>query len=122
MTLLELPLKIFEADTFFLRAFGLLFRKLLQQGEALHLKPCNAVHTIGMRYSIDLVFFDHDSTIIEICNDVGRFRVRRSPAAHSVLEMRAGEASRLRLRMGMTLGETVSAPVNKMPQSEMIDE
>lgn len=103
MTRLELPIRIFEADTFFLRAFGLLFRKPLAAGEGLLLKPCNAIHTIGMRYSIDLFFLDECFRIIAIRCHVGVFRIFRFPAAKSVLEMRAGEASRLGLKPGMEL-------------------
>jgi len=94
---------VIKADTFLLRAFGLLFRKPLQIGEALHLKPCSAVHTIGMRYAIDLVFLTKDLTISSVRSHVGRFRMCRSSSANSVLELRAGEAYRLGLRPGVQL-------------------
>lgn len=105
----KLPVKVFAADTFFLRAFGLLFRRPLERGEALHLKPCNAIHTIGMRYAIDLVFLDRYSEIVSMKSDVSGFRMCRCTAASSVLEMRAGEASRLGLNLGMKLDELVGS-------------
>lgn len=101
---LGFSLKIIEADSFFLRAFGLLFRRPLDFGEALHLKPCNAIHTLGMRYAIDVVFLNGESKILAIRNHVGGFRVCRFSAAKSVLEMRTGEAIRLGLSLGMKLG------------------
>jgi uncharacterized protein len=99
----RLSLKIIEADNFFLRAFGLLFRRPLGFREALHLKPCNAIHTMGMRYAIDVVFLNGESKILEIRNNVGGFRMCRFSAAKSVLEMRAGEAIRLGWSPGMKL-------------------
>lgn len=94
---------VINADTFLLRAFGLLFRKPLGRGEALHLKPCNAIHTIGMRYAIDLVFLSGDFTIFAVRSHVGRFRLHRFSTAKSVLELRAGEAHRLGLKPGVQL-------------------
>lgn len=94
---------VIKADTFLLRAFGLLFRKPLGMGEALHLEPCNAVHTIGMRYAIDLVFLTRDFTIASVRSHVGRFRMCRFGRADSVLELRAGEAHRLGLKPGIQL-------------------
>lgn len=97
------PFSVVDANTFLLRAFGLLFRKPLEKGEALHLKPCNAIHTIGMRYAIDLVFLSSDFTIFSVRSHVGRFRLHRFSSAKSVLEFRAGEADRLGLKPGMQL-------------------
>lgn len=94
---------VIKADTFLLRAFGLLFRKPLEMGEALHLEPCNAVHTIGMRYAIDLVFLTRDFTIASVRSHVGKFRMCRFGGANSVLELRAGEAHRLDLKPGIRL-------------------
>ena len=40
------------------RMRGLLGRPSLGQGEGLLLQPCNGVHTVGMRYPIDILFLD----------------------------------------------------------------
>lgn len=97
-------IRVIDADTFISRAFGLLCRSRLRPGEALHLNPCNAIHTVGMRYAIDLVFLDGDGAIVRISPSVGLFRFRRCARAKSVLEMLSGEANRLGLRQGMKLG------------------
>lgn len=96
-------IRVIDADTFIGRAFGLLFRSRLSPGEALHLNPCNAIHTVGMRYAIDLIFLDRDGAIVRISPNVGLFRFRRCARAKSVLEMLSGEATRLGLRQGMKL-------------------
>ena len=46
------------ADTRATRRRGLLGRDGLAAGSALMLTPCNAVHTVGMRFAIDIVFVD----------------------------------------------------------------
>ncbi len=40
------------------RLRGLLGRPSLQPGEGFLLDPCNGVHTVGMRYPIDVLFLD----------------------------------------------------------------
>ncbi|MDB6063397.1 MAG: hypothetical protein JWM78_3500 [Verrucomicrobiaceae bacterium] len=105
--------KVINADTFLLRAFGLLFRRPLEKGEALHLRPCNAIHTIGMRYAIDLVFLSSEYMIVAVHTHVGRFRMHRFSAAKSVLELRAGEAQRLGLEVGVKLDWLNKASVNQ---------
>jgi len=46
------------ADTWLSRLVGLLADSSLKKHEALWLSPCKSVHTIGMRFSIDVVFLD----------------------------------------------------------------
>lgn len=107
------PLQIIAAETFLARAFGLLFRKPLSAGEALHLNPCNAIHTVGMRYAIDLVFLNGSHAVVSVRGNVGRFRFRRCKAAKSVLELAAGEARRLGLRPGMRIDFSVGKIVER---------
>lgn len=45
------------ADTFWPRLKGLLGTAALSEGEGLLLRPCNCVHTCGMRYAIDVFFW-----------------------------------------------------------------
>lgn len=46
------------------RMRGLLGRQELREGEALVLRPCSQVHTIGMRFEIDAVFCDRDLKVL----------------------------------------------------------
>ena len=52
------------ANTFLTRLRGLLGRKEFREGEALIIDPCNSVHTIGMRFSIDVLFLDRENRVI----------------------------------------------------------
>jgi len=58
--------KVVVADTFFRRLVGLLNRSSLQKGEALILKPSNAIHTLFMRFAIDVLFLDKNHKIVGI--------------------------------------------------------
>jgi uncharacterized membrane protein (UPF0127 family) len=48
--------KVMIANTFLKRLKGLLTSNGLEEDEGLIIKPCNSVHSFGMRFSIDLVF------------------------------------------------------------------
>jgi uncharacterized protein len=62
--------KVFTAGNFIQRSFGLIFRKPLKYGEAFLIKNCKSIHTIGMRYSIDVLFIDKNSRIIAAFKDI----------------------------------------------------
>lgn len=55
---------VIMADTFFTRLRGLLGRSVLHAGSCLLLKPCRSVHTLFMRFSIDVLFLDTDGKIV----------------------------------------------------------
>jgi uncharacterized protein len=48
------------------RTRGLLRRDGLEQTHALVLASCSSVHTIGMRFPIDVVSFDREWTVIDV--------------------------------------------------------
>lgn len=59
-------MRVLVADTFFSRARGLLFTEgNLQGAEALLLKNCRAVHTLGMSFPIDIVFIDASHRVVK---------------------------------------------------------
>ena len=64
------------------------------------LRPCRHVHTIGMRFAIDVAFCDATGTVLRTCT-LARWRV--SPIvrrAAFVIEAEAGAFERWRLRGG----------------------
>ena len=67
---------------------------------ALLLKPAKSVHTLGMRFAIDVAYCDNDFRVIDVCtmrpNRMGLPR----PKAHSVIEAEEGAFERWRLRVG----------------------
>lgn len=90
-------LRVLCAEHFADRLRGLLGREALTRRYGLWIRPCNAVHTFGMRFPIDLVFVDRHGHVLGVDAELvpGRIRFRRG--AHGVLELAAGAARRLRL-------------------------
>ena len=73
------------------RMRGLLGRPPLLSGEALLIEPAAQVHTIGMRYPIDVVFCDKDGTILHVVRNMRPHRVTRwVRRARVAIEMAAG--------------------------------
>jgi uncharacterized protein len=82
------------------RMRGLLSHDHLASNEALLLKRCGSVHTFGMRFAIDVVFLDRFERAVAIHQDVRKRRMLFSLRATQTLEMPAGAACRLGLKIG----------------------
>jgi uncharacterized membrane protein (UPF0127 family) len=83
------------------RRRGLLGRDSLDG--ALLLQPASSVHTIGMRFPIDVAFLDDDGVVLRtVCMQPHRVG-RPTPRAHSVLEAEAGTFARWGLKRGDVL-------------------
>lgn len=86
-----LATKIRKADTFLTRLLGLLRRKRLAPEEALWLVPGKAVHTVGMKFPIDVIFIDRNKKVIAIVPSLPPNRATRVYlGAHSILELPTG--------------------------------
>ncbi|RJQ12607.1 MAG: DUF192 domain-containing protein [Dehalococcoidia bacterium] len=48
------------------RLRGLLGRATLSPGEGLLLRPCNGIHTLGMRFAIDVLFLDAEGLVVRV--------------------------------------------------------
>ncbi len=79
------------------RMRGLLWRPKLAQGQGLLIAPCNSVHTIGMRYAIDVVFLNREGRVLKVFPAVKPLRFAAARGARQVIELAAGEAARLGL-------------------------
>lgn len=86
------------ADSFGGRLRGLLGRDGIEG--AILLRPAKSVHTIGMRFPLDVAFCRRDLTVLEVTTmapfRVGLPRVR----AHCVIEAERGAFDRWRLQPG----------------------
>src|ERR1039457_7712340 len=78
------------ADTSAKRRTGLLRHSGLGPGEGLWIVPCEAVHTFGMKFAIDLVYLDREKRIRKLRRDVHPWRLSACIFAHSVIELPAG--------------------------------
>ena len=60
----EIAANVMAATSILKRMNGLLGMDTLAKGEALLIKPCKGIHTIGMKFVIDVIFLDKDNNII----------------------------------------------------------
>lgn len=80
------------ANTSITRKVGLLKHARLEKGEGLWITPCEAVHTIGMKFPIDVLFLDKKRRVVKIRSEMPRWRFSGAFRAHSVLELPSGMA------------------------------
>ena len=73
------------------RILGFIPWSRVSPDEGLWFDRCNAVHTVGMRSRIDVIFLDEKSRVLRIDRSVPRFRLAVTcPHARAVVEL--GEA------------------------------
>ncbi len=85
------------------RMRGLLGSPPLADDEALWIEPCPSVHTLGMRYAIDVVFLDREDRVCKVVAGLRPFRFAACRGARSTLELGAGRAGALGIAPGVKL-------------------
>lgn len=93
------------------RRRGLLGRNSLSPGEGLWILPCEAVHTFGMRFPIDLVYIDRNMRVKKVRSNVPPWRLSACLSAHSVIELATGTISRTQTGPGDRLECFSAAPL-----------
>jgi uncharacterized membrane protein (UPF0127 family) len=88
------------ADTSEKRRTGLLKHTGLAPGEGLWIVPCEAVHTIGMKFAIDVVYLSKQKKVLKIRDNKGKWQMSMCLRAHSVLELPAGRAAETGTEVG----------------------
>jgi uncharacterized membrane protein (UPF0127 family) len=78
------------ADTSEKRRRGLLKHSKLDPGEGLWIAPCEAVHSFGMKFAIDLVYLDKKKRVRKVRRNLVPRRLSACLTAHSVLELPVG--------------------------------
>jgi len=96
--------RVYDARNFLARLFGLLGRRPLAMGEALWLEPCSSVHTLGMRYPIDVVFLDGAGRVLARRDALAPQRMAVTRRASCALELPQHSAGQL----GIAPGKQVS--------------
>ena len=100
--------KVRTAQTFLSRLVGMLGTAAIAEGEGLWIVPCRGVHTLGMRYPIDVAFLDASGIVVGILEGLPPNRVGRTfRGARGALELRAG-----------TLAATGTAPGDQLAFEE----
>ena len=84
-------LQIKSATRFLERLVGLLAHRGLPDNSGLYIPRCSAVHTIGMRFPIDVIYLDADCRVLKI-STVKPWKFNFCFKAVDVLELNAGAA------------------------------
>jgi len=81
-----------RAVTLWQRMRGLLGCRSLPAGHGMLLERCDAIHTVGMQFAIDVVFLDRAWRVCRICRVVrpGRLMVCGGWRANRALEVASG--------------------------------
>lgn len=82
------------------RLGGLLVLKPLSNGELLWISPCNAIHTFGMAYPLDLIYLDKDNVVRHLAEHIRPWRMHAYLRARATLELRAGMLKQLGIQKG----------------------
>ncbi len=103
------PLDLRLANTFLSHFYGLMLRKALQPDQGLLITRCPSVHSLFMRFAIDVIYLDR-SGLVTRCTphlkpwraSAGRSRLTGHATAHA-LELPAGSIQRLHIETGNRL-------------------
>ena len=96
-----LATKVRKADNFLTRLVGLLKRKNLGPEEALWLMPSKGIHTIGMKFPIDVVFLNRGNTVVGLVQGMAPCRLSSIHfTSYSVLELPTGTIKKSRTEVG----------------------
>jgi len=82
-------IEILHCHTFSRRLRGFIGRRSIAENELLWLAPCAAVHTIGMRCSLALIFIDDQGRCLRMVEQTKLARIYTCSRARGVIEMRA---------------------------------
>ncbi len=93
--------RVAVADTSLSRMFGLLGRRGLDSGEGLWIKPSSGVHTVFMRFTIDVIGLDKEMNVVKLWSDLVPYRLTSiSTKVRSVIELPAGLIASSGVRVG----------------------
>ena len=93
------------ADSSITRMVGLLGRRGLEPGEGLWIRPSSGVHTVGMRFPIDVIGLDRELRIVRLWRELVPYRVTSvSFRLKSVIELSAGQIA----ASGSEIGDVVT--------------
>jgi hypothetical protein len=88
------------ANSVLKRMVGLLNCKTLMAGDGLLIDQCCGIHTVGMRFPIDVVFLDRDLRVLRAIGALCPWRICAVLKAVYVLELPAGSVERSRIQAG----------------------
>jgi len=103
------PAEFEIADTMLKRARGLIFRKKIEK-PLLFILPSESresgtIHSFFVAFPFDAVFLNSKGIVVDIRENIQPFTLRITPAkpAKYIIELRAGEVRRRKIRIGSRL-------------------
>lgn len=79
-------IKIYTANTFLKKLFGLMFKKNISYG--IYFKNCRSIHTFFMFDNIDVIAYDKDNNIIKTYKNVKSCKIIIAPKnTKNILEL-----------------------------------
>lgn len=89
------------ADSIISRLVGLLGKKFLEPDSGVWIVPANAIHTIGMLFSFDVIMIDQNFKVVGLHELIRPFRITRPNfRAESIVEVAAHTIFRSRTEVG----------------------
>ena len=109
------------AGSIFTRLVGLLAHRALPPHHGLWLQPSNGIHTMGMRFSIDVVGLDRHGIVVKTAESVQPWRIVGMPrGTRSVVELPAGHLRNNPVQVGDIAFATYTNQIEcKKPKSSM---
>lgn len=108
----EIARNVRIADNFIKRFKGLLFDNELQEEQGLLIVPCSQVHTIGMKFCIDVIFLSKSGEVIHTESDMIPGVIGpHIPHCDRILELKDGTIRKKRIARGQRIA---FGPVKKM--------
>ena len=90
-----------KAETLSARMIGLLGHATLPEEEGLIFEGCRSIHTVGMRFPIDVVFVDRRWMVVQVKPHLAPGRLPMPVwGAWGVVELAAGRIAKTGLRRG----------------------
>ena len=96
-----LNFRVKVANSIWARGWGLLGRKELKKDEGLWIRPCGSVHTLLMRFPVDLIYLDSEHHVVKTHIRLKPFKFSAGNSqTHSVLQVPEGFIVRSQLAIG----------------------
>ena len=83
-----------------MRMKGLLGRASMPPSEAIILRPASSIHTLFMRFALDVLYLDREDRIVKVVPNLVPYRFSAAKKAHTVLEMTSGATAGMDLQPG----------------------
>ena len=93
--------EVIHANTFWKRLKGLMFTKHFSPGLAVHIQPCQSIHTFFMNYNIDVLYLDDDLSIVSLTENMKTWKFGKVvKSSTSVVELPEGTICKTNTKVG----------------------